>query len=72
MLFAAARFRKIRIVVLYIRVGSPMVKLARKGGTAGGCARRLFFDDTFMLVAIVVMFGHLVEMIPEPGSLYCR
>ena len=54
---AFPRLREIRIVVFYVRVRSAMAKLAGKGGTSGGCARRLILDDTLMLVAIGT-FGH--------------
>ena len=57
MLFPGARLREIRVIVLYIGIGGAVAKLAGQGWTAGIRAWRLFFDDTFVFVAIV-MFGH--------------
>jgi hypothetical protein len=55
MLFASTGFGKIAIVFLYIGVGSPVVELLGDGWPAGGGARRLFLDYTFVLVAIVML-----------------
>jgi hypothetical protein len=55
--FPSTWFGEVGVVVLYICVGGAMAKLAGDGWMARGGARRLFFDDTFVFVAIVV-FGH--------------
>lgn len=57
MLFAGARLREISVVVLYIGICGAVAKLAGLGWTTGIRARRLFLDDTFVFVAIV-MCGH--------------
>ena len=51
------RPREVAVIVLYIRVGSAVTKLAIDGGTARGGPRGFFFDDAFAPVTIV-FFGH--------------
>ena len=54
MFFTSARFGEIGIAILYICVGGAVAELTRDGWPARGSAGRLFFDDTLVLVAIVV------------------
>jgi hypothetical protein len=56
-LFAGAWLRKIRVVVLYIGIGSAVPELAGAGWVASCRPGRLFLDGTFVFVAIV-MFDH--------------
>ena len=53
----AAGFREVAVVIFNVCIGSTMAELAGDGWMAGCGPGRLFFDDTFVLVAIL-MFGH--------------
>jgi hypothetical protein len=53
----AAGFREVAVVIFYVRIGSTVAELAGVGWMAGCGPGRLFLDDTFVLVAILV-FGH--------------
>lgn len=68
-LFPCAWLGKVGVVVFYIGIGGPVAKLAGHGWLRAGCrARRFFFDDTFVFVAIVT-FGHCsIEMMRKLSS----
>ncbi len=66
MFFSSAWFGEVGVVVFYICVGSTVAELAGDGWPARGGAGRLFFDDTFVFVAIVV-FCHVLGWDDMPG-----
>ena len=69
---SCARFRKVTVVVFYIRVRSTVAKLAGDRWSARGSPGRLFFDDTLVFVAIM-MFCHCSDgMICSGMPLYSR
>jgi hypothetical protein len=56
-LFPCARFREVAVVVFYLCIRGAVAELAVDGWMACGCAGRLFFDDTFVFVTVLI-FGH--------------
>jgi len=68
--FSSAWFGEVRIVVFYLRVGGAVAELARDGWPARGGTWRLFFDDTLVLVAIVVFCHCWDGMICRSMPLY--
>lgn len=54
---SGARLREVAVVILYIRIGGTVAQLASNGWVGRGGPGRLFFDDTFVLVTVVV-FDH--------------
>ena len=57
MFLSCARFREVAVVVFYLCVRGTVAELAVDGWMACSGPGRLFFDDTFVFVA-VVMFDH--------------
>ena len=53
----AAGLREVAVVIFHVCIGSPVAELAGEGWMAGCGPGRFFFDDAFVLVAIL-MFGH--------------
>jgi hypothetical protein len=53
----ASGFREVAVVILHVYIGSTVAELAGERWMAGCGPGRLFFDNTFVLVAIL-MFGH--------------
>ena len=52
-----ARSREVAVVVFYLCIGGTVAELAVDGWMACSGSGRLFFDDTFVFVT-VVMFDH--------------
>jgi hypothetical protein len=50
-----ARPREVAVVVLYIRIGGAVAELASNGWVARCGLGRLFFDDAFVLVTVLVL-----------------
>jgi hypothetical protein len=55
--FSAAGLREVTVVIFHFCIGSTVAELAGEGWMAGCGPGGLFFDDTFVLVTILI-FGH--------------
>jgi hypothetical protein len=67
---SGARLREVAVIVLYIRIGGAVAELACNGWVARGGAGRLFFDDAFVLVTVVVFDHGWIGMTRAVGPLY--